>query len=272
MFEIMEIKAHQKKMKNTYMDGEMPTEKRRAMHDAFMDETTTLGEALDSVFDSAEMAYERELNNWCHLIRDRCRDLASSPAFQAFVVSAILLTGILEGIETDNVVGQRLQGHTTVNETLWIAHINDAILVLFTVELAVNFIAVSRPCVFFADGWNVFDALVVGLTYLSMFTNISSVTVLRLLRLLRVVRLLHSFPTLQTVAQSLINAFKDVGFVMLMILVINFIFAAIGMILFQKNDPQNFGTLNLAMCVFQNTPFRCGCPPSLNMMRGRCTG
>ena len=43
---------------------------------------------------------------------------------------------------------------------------------------------------------------------------------------------------------------------MLMILIVNFIFAAIGMIMFDKNDPQHFGTLNLAMVSTETLLFR----------------
>jgi hypothetical protein len=53
-----------------------------------------------------------------------------------------------------------------------------------------------------------------------------------------------------------LHRFKNVGFVMLMILMVNFIFAAIGMIMFDKNDPQHFGTLNLAMVSTETLLFR----------------
>ena len=53
-----------------------------------------------------------------------------------------------------------------------------------------------------------------------------------------------------------LHRFKNVGFVMLMILIVNFIFAAIGMIMFDKNDPQHFGTLNLAMVSTETLLFR----------------
>jgi hypothetical protein len=243
MFEIMEMKAHEKKVTHLFQDGRMPAEKRRAMHAAFDDDSTEFGEAISHVFDTAATAKQTSRYKQC---KEWCQKVSSHHAFQTTVVTAIMLTGVLEGIETDSIADQRMRKET-IEDTPWIKIVNDVILALFTFELAVNFIAVSRPVKFFRDGWNIFDTLVIGLTYLSMISSISSVTVLRLLRLLRVVRLLHSFPTLQSVAQSLINAFRNVGYVMLMILIVNFIFSAIGMIMFDQNDPQHFGTLNLAM-------------------------
>ena len=67
------------------------------------------------------------------------------------------------------------------------------------------------------------------------------------MRLLRVVRLLNSFPALQSVTSSLILAFSNVIYVMLMILIINFVFAVIAMLLFAKNDPQHFGRMSSAL-------------------------
>jgi hypothetical protein len=61
------------------------------------------------------------------------------------------------------------------------------------------------------------------------------------------VRLLNSFPALQSVTSSLILAFSNVIYVMLMILIINFVFAVIAMLLFAKNDPQHFGRMSSAL-------------------------
>merc|ERR1719198_942522 len=67
-----------------------------------------------------------------------------------------------------------------------------------------------------------------------------AVTALRLLRLMRVVKLLHAFPALQSVTSSLLLALKNIGYVMLMIMLINLVFALIGAMLFGHNDPMHF--------------------------------
>ena len=86
-----------------------------------------------------------------------------------------------------------------------------------------------------------------SISWLGMIVPLGSTSFLRLLRLMRVVKLLHSFPALRSVTQSLLNAFENVGYVVLMIMIINFVFASIGMIFFRKNDPQNFGTFASSM-------------------------
>ena len=72
------------------------------------------------------------------------------------------------------------------------------------------------------------------ISYLGFAIDLGSVTVLRLLRLLRVVRLLNSFPTLRSVTESLLLSFGNVTYVMLMIMIINFVFAVMGMLLFAE--------------------------------------
>ena len=201
----MELKNHERKIQHLFLDGRMPTEKRKAMYAAFADDSTEFGEAVSFFFDGEKTTKKQAA--YKSRVISLCRTVSSHFAFHTTVVAAIMLTGVLEGIETDSIADQRMRNETIkTEETPWIKTVNDVILALFTVELAVNFIAISRPVKFFRDGWNIFDTAVIGLTYLSMLTEITSVTVLRLLRLLRVVRLLHSFPTLQSVAQSLINA------------------------------------------------------------------
>jgi len=87
----------------------------------------------------------------------------------------------------------------------------------------------------------------VALSYLSFGINLGNVAVLRLLRLLRVFKLARSFPNLRAVVESLLAAFSSVGYVMILILIINYIFAILGMILFRKNDPQHWDSLAGAM-------------------------
>lgn len=61
-----------------------------------------------------------------------------------------------------------------------------------------------------------------------------SVKALRLLRMLRIIRLLHSFPALRAVVESLVVAFRNVVYLLFLIVLINFISAAGGMLLFRE--------------------------------------
>ena len=109
MFEIMEMKAHEKKVTHLFQDGRMPAEKRRAMHAAFDDDSTEFGEAISHVFDTAATAKQTSRYKQC---KEWCQKVSSHHAFQTTVVTAIMLTGVLEGIETDSIADQRMRKET----------------------------------------------------------------------------------------------------------------------------------------------------------------
>ena len=104
-----------------------------------------------------------------------------------------------------------------------------------------------------ADNWNKFDFLLVTLactTRLSSLANVAllpDTSVARLLRVLRVVRTLNKMPQLRATFAALLGAVSSVATVMLLMQYLNFLFAAIGMVLFRKNDPENFGTIPEAL-------------------------
>ena len=82
--------------------------------------------------------------------------------------------------------------------------------------------------------------------YLGSFLPVD-LAFLRLVRLLRVFKLARSFPSLRIIVEALLAAMSGVSYIMIMILVMNFIFAAMGIIFFGRNDPQHFGDLSRAM-------------------------
>ena len=166
--------------------------------------------------------------------RDACRAVSESPKFNNTVTAAIGLVGMLEAMEADG---------TSYG---WVPPLRYCIVALFTLEALVKLVAAGARR-YFADAWNKFDFAIVLLSYVGMVVDLGSVTALRLLKLLRVLRLLNSFPQLRSVTQSLIVSFSQVGSVGLMILIINFMFAAVGMMMFRRTDNEHFGTLVRAM-------------------------
>ena len=136
-------------------------------------------------------------------------------------------------------------------DTRWgglIPLLNQAVLGVFTLEAAIKITAQGWG-EYFADAWNRFDLGIVLLSYglLGLNTSGGGVRTLRLLRLLRIIKLLHSFPGLRSVSASLLLALKNVGFVMLMMLLVNFVFAVIGALLFGRNDKMHFSHVANAM-------------------------
>jgi len=62
-----------------------------------------------------------------------------------------------------------------------------------------------------------------------------------------VIKLIKSLPQLQVIVVALLKGFKSIIFIGIILLLVFYMFAILGMILFEQNDPWHFGTLHLAM-------------------------
>ncbi|XP_052339038.1 voltage-dependent L-type calcium channel subunit alpha-1D-like isoform X6 [Oncorhynchus keta] len=141
---------------------------------------------------------------------------------------------------------------------------------VFTVEMILKLIA-FRPRGYFGDAWNVFDALVViGSVVdiiLSQVDNTEdsariSITFFRLFRVMRLVKLLSRGEGIRTLLWTFIKSFQALPYVALLIAMLFFIYAVIGMQVFGKiamvdgtqiNHNNNFQTFPQAVLML----FRC---------------
>ena len=71
-------------------------------------------------------------------------------------------------------------------------------LLIFTVELLFEFLA-QGPRKYFRNGWNIFDVIVVGLSYIAVSPAIAA---LRTLRVVRVFRLVSAVPQMRRVVEA----------------------------------------------------------------------
>ncbi|XP_068104418.1 voltage-dependent L-type calcium channel subunit alpha-1F isoform X4 [Hyperolius riggenbachi] len=141
---------------------------------------------------------------------------------------------------------------------------------LFTVEMVLKLIA-FRPKHYFCDAWNTFDALIVvgslvdiAVTEVNSSEDSSriSITFFRLFRVMRLVKLLSKGEGIRTLLWTFIKSFQALPYVALLIAMIFFIYAVIGMQTFGKialqdgtqiNRNNNFQTFPQAVLLL----FRC---------------
>ncbi|KAM4610826.1 voltage-dependent L-type calcium channel subunit alpha-1D [Polymixia lowei] len=141
---------------------------------------------------------------------------------------------------------------------------------VFTVEMILKLIA-FKPRHYFADAWNTFDALiVVGSVVDIAITEINntedsariSITFFRLFRVMRLVKLLSRGEGIRTLLWTFIKSFQALPYVALLIAMLFFIYAVIGMQVFGKiamvdgtqiNRNNNFQTFPQAVLML----FRC---------------
>ncbi|XP_030077808.1 sodium channel protein type 4 subunit alpha isoform X2 [Microcaecilia unicolor] len=106
---------------------------------------------------------------------------------------------------------------------------------IFTAEMVFKIIALD-PYYYFQTGWNIFDSIIVSLSLVELgLANVSGLSVLRSFRLLRVFKLAKSWPTLNMLIKIIGNSVGALGNLTLVLAIIVFIFAVVGMQLFGKN-------------------------------------
>ena len=166
-----------------------------------------------------------------------------SKLFHHAIVAVIVLAGVVAGLETSPAImtecGALLHG------------LDRIILGIFIVEAVLKMAMHGRqPWRYFADGWNVFDFIIVVICLLPVGGPFAAV--LRLARALRLLRLVSALPKLQLLVGALLKSLSAMGYVSLLLALLFYIYAVAGIHLFGAHDPQNFGSLPAAfLSLFQ---------------------
>ncbi|CAH2330234.1 skeletal muscle voltage-gated sodium channel alpha-subunit type 4, partial, partial [Pelobates cultripes] len=106
---------------------------------------------------------------------------------------------------------------------------------IFAAEMFFKIIALD-PYYYFQVGWNIFDSIIVTLSLVELgLANVEGLSVLRSFRLLRVFKLAKSWPTLNMLIKIIGNSVGALGNLTLVLAIIVFIFAVVGMQLFGKS-------------------------------------
>ncbi len=169
--------------------------------------------------------------------------IVDSTPFRAIIIAAIIFAGVLAGVETSAAM---LAQHGPLLHVL-----DTAVLAIFIIEIVLKLVAHGRrPLDYFRDGWNVFDFTIVAICLLPIGGPFAAV--LRLARVLRLLRLVSALPKLQMLVGALLKSFSSMGYVGLLLGVMFYIYAIMGVHLFGKHDAEHFGSLPPAlMSLFQ---------------------
>uniref|UniRef100_A0A3Q1GNM6 Sodium channel protein n=1 Tax=Acanthochromis polyacanthus TaxID=80966 RepID=A0A3Q1GNM6_9TELE len=106
---------------------------------------------------------------------------------------------------------------------------------IFTAEMVLKLLAMD-PYYYFQVGWNIFDSIIVTMSLVELgLANVQGLSVLRSFRLMRVFKLAKSWPTLNMLIKIIGNSVGALGNLTLVLAIIVFIFAVVGMQLFGKS-------------------------------------
>jgi voltage-gated sodium channel len=167
-----------------------------------------------------------------------CRRIAGAQWFEVLTLCVILLNAALLGLDTYPAI-EREAGHAA-------GVISDVLLGYFTLEILIRILAHGRrPQDYFRSGWNVFDFVVIGAAYLPGVRE--NATVLRLVRLLRVFRVFSLLPELRVLVSGMVRSFRPLGSLALLFVLVLYVYAMLGWILFRSIDPEHWRNIGRAM-------------------------
>ncbi|KAI8829508.1 Ion transport protein-domain-containing protein [Chytriomyces cf. hyalinus JEL632] len=162
-------------------------------------------------------------------------------AFRLFMLLVIVANSVMIGLQT--------------NYT-WDAQYGDVFYILDFSFLAIYIMEILFKWFygftqFWKSGWNWFDLLIVALSligsYIPIFSNAGILRLLRVLRAFRTLRSITILNGLQVVVQTILDSIPDMLNVTLLLLVIMFIWAVVGVTLFSSVLPDYFGDLGSTM-------------------------
>ncbi len=176
-------------------------------------------------------------------LADATQRLVDAPAFEYTIIGIIILNGAVLGLTTSPALSDRYDS--------WFRLGNQIALAIFIAEALLKMIASSpRLTGYFKDGWNIFDFLVIVFALIPATGQFAMIA--RLARLLRVLRLISAIRDLRLIVSALVRSIPSVGHVMLLMSIIVYIYAVMGYHLFHEEDPDNWGSLGMALLTLFN--------------------
>ena len=170
-------------------------------------------------------------------LEQRLQQLKDNRLFEFIVISVIILSALEIGLKT----------YDLSETTLFVmSYLDISITLFFLVEILIRFFAEPNKKQFFKSGWNVFDTLVVAISLIPVDES-NMALLARLVRVFRVLRLISVVSELRMLINSLIKALPQLGYVMLLMFIIFYIYAAIGSFLFEAINPELWGNVAISM-------------------------
>lgn len=157
--------------------------------------------------------------------------------FEFFIIAVIILSALVIGAKTYEMNRHIIQ---------FLEYLDIMVTLIFLVEIIIRMIAETRLINFFKKGWNIFDFIIVTASLIP--TDESEMVLLaRLLRIFRVMRLVSVIPELRVLLNSLLISIPRMGYVVLLMFIIFYIYAAIGSSLFDKINADLWGNISISM-------------------------
>jgi len=168
---------------------------------------------------------------------DKFMAIRSNKFFELSVITIIIVSALMIGASTYDM------------DPRWMSVIymlDTGITIFFLVEIIIRMLAEKYFFNFFKNAWNIFDFLIVSVSLLPIDDS-EMVLLARLIRIFRVLRLVSIIPELRVLINSLIIAIPRMGYVLVLMFIIFYIYAAVGSFLFEKINATLWGDISISM-------------------------
>lgn len=166
--------------------------------------------------------------------RSSLETFVDHPFSQRLVVLVLLLNAVTLGLDTSDEV---MAKHGPL-----IDQINAVIPYIFVVEVGLRFIAYGSR--FFREAWNIFDVIIISVSFLPSGSAFSALRALRILRVLHVVSLV---PRMRHVIASMIRSLPQIGSIVALLVIVSYISSVIVTHLYGADYPELFGSIGYSM-------------------------
>jgi len=170
-------------------------------------------------------------------LQRRFYEIRNNKIFELFVISIIIFSALMIGANS-------YQISPTTQTVLSVLDIT--ITVIFLIEIVIRFIGEPNKKRFFHNFWNIFDTFIVIVSLIPI--EDSEMAILgRLVRIFRVLRMISIIPELRILINSLVKALPQLGYVMLLMFIIFYIYAAVGTTFFAPINPELWGDISISL-------------------------
>ncbi len=163
--------------------------------------------------------------------------IVKSSVFNTFILTIVIVNSIVLGLQTSPSIV------AAVGDVLnWV---DKACLWIFVVEAVMKIAALRLK--YFKSGWNWFDFLIVLASICSDFSALSSMRSLRIIRVFRALKFISGVRSLQIIVSAIGHSIPSMSWTSVLMLLLYYIFAVIGTMLFGEAFPEWFGSIGKSM-------------------------
>lgn len=180
-------------------------------------------------------------------MKARVENIIESNFFKIVIMLVIVFNAAVIGVESSLDL-------SSASEHL-LKNADTACLIIYIIEAVLKIYVYRKK--YFKDGWNIFDFVIIILALVPsdiIGIPIQLARVFRIFRMFRVFKLVSAFRHLRIIIEAIIQSVPGVVWTMLLLLIIYYVYAIMGIDLFGDRFPEYFGNIPSALfTLFQLT-------------------